>query len=72
VLEYFARTPDQFYRWYAIFSSELATDYPSLMRTEIRTNNDALTHYNWAESVPFDHVQSEVIIKLSLVLNHFI
>ena len=72
VLEHFARTPDKFYRWYAVFSSEIAEEYPSLLRTEIRTNKDALTHYKWAETVPFDHVQSEVIIKLSLILNHFI
>ena len=57
------------YRWYAVFSENIATSYPSLWKTKLRSSTNRLVHYKWAQSVPFQQIKSEFIIKLHTVMN---
>lgn len=57
------------YRWYSVFSEDIALNYGPLMKSKLRKTNVKLTHYKWAQSVPFQHIKSEVIIKLHTVMN---
>lgn len=69
VLDAMAKNPDDVYRWYAVFSTELASKYAGLLVTKIRTSTDEMFHYEWAKKVPWQHIKSEVIIKLHTVMN---
>lgn len=60
---------DALYRWYAFFSAEVAKDYSPLLQSEIRKNPSAKFHYQWAQSMPIQHVKSEYIIKMHAVMN---
>lgn len=60
---------DALYRWYALFSADLAKDYEPLLQSEIRKNTSEKFHYNWAQSMPIQHVKSEFIIKMHAVMN---
>lgn len=60
---------DQLYRWYAVFSSDLAKEQGSWLKSPIRQNDSAKYHYEWAKSMPIQHVKSEFIIKLHTVMN---
>lgn len=61
--------PEDLYQWYAAFSSELADEFPSVMNNSARTNRDFAFHYKWAQSAPYQHLKSEVMIKIQLVFN---
>lgn len=69
VIESLKKNEDSVYQYYAILSSELARDYPEFFTNKIRRNSDEAFHYDWAKGVPFQHLKSEVIIKLNTVLN---
>jgi len=60
---------DALYRWYAIFSSDIAIDNGSWMRSELRQDQTIEKHYEWAKSMPIQHIKSEFIIKLHTVMN---
>jgi hypothetical protein len=60
---------DALYRWYAIFSSDLAIDQGSWLRSEIRQQTSIDGQYEWAKSMPIQHIKSEFIIKLHTVMN---
>ena len=60
---------DNLYQWYAIFSSELATEYAPLLKTKIRQDPRVEYHLEWAKSMPVQHIKSEFIIKLHSVMN---
>jgi hypothetical protein len=70
LLDVFADTPENLYKWYAVFSSELATDHPGAWISDTRKKTSDIYHYNWAKSVPFQHIKSEVVIKVHRVMNH--
>jgi hypothetical protein len=57
------------YQWYAVFSSELATEYAPLLKTKIRQDPRFEYHLEWAKSMPIQHTKSEFIIKLHSVMN---
>ena len=57
------------YQWYAVFSSELATEYAPLLKTKIRQDPRFEYHLEWAKSMPIQHIKSEFIIKLHSVMN---
>lgn len=63
------KNPDDVYRWYAVFSRELANNHADIWQTEIRKKTLDLYHYKWSQTVPFQHIKSEVIIKLHKVMN---
>jgi hypothetical protein len=60
---------DKLYRWYAVFSSDLAKDQGSWLKSDIRKNASAKFHYQWAKEMPVQHVKSEFIIKMHTVMN---
>src|SRR5690606_21927792 len=62
--------PEDVYRWYSLLSFQLARDYASLWKNQLRKNPEVLVHYQWAQQVPLQHLKSEVIIKLHMVFNH--
>ena len=57
------------YQWYAVFSSELTTEYAPLLKTKIRQDPRFEYHLEWAKSMPIQHIKSEFIIKLHSVMN---
>jgi len=57
------------YQWYAVFSSEIATEYEPLLKTKIRQDPRFEYHLEWAKSMPIQHIKSEFIIKLHSVMN---
>lgn len=69
VIDLLARNSNDVYAWYAIFSKHLALNYKSIFNSKVRSVIDEQFHYNWAKEVPFQHIKSEVIIKLHKVLN---
>lgn len=70
LMEYYeSRDLDALYRWYALFSAEVAKDYEPLLKSEIRKEPSAKFHYEWAKSMPIQHIKSEFIIKLHTVMN---
>ncbi|MBT3983572.1 MAG: hypothetical protein HOE90_19610 [Bacteriovoracaceae bacterium] len=56
-------------RWYAVFSADMASSFPNYLSGSLRKNKDPKYHLHWAKSVPYGHIQSEVIIKLHTIYN---
>ncbi len=70
LLEYYeVQDLDSLYRWYALFSAEIARDHGALLQSSIRQESSAAYHYEWAKGMPVQHIKSEYIIKLHLVMN---
>lgn len=70
LLEYYeVKDLDSLYRWYAVFSADVAKNYGMMMKNDLRKNESALYHYEWAKHVPVQHVKSEFIIKIHTVMN---
>lgn len=70
LLEYYeVRDLDSLYRWYAVFSEDIARNYGMVMKSDIRKNDSAKFHYEWAKSMPIQHIKSEYIIKMHAVMN---
>jgi len=60
---------DDMYRWYAVFSADMATQYPNALSGVVRTNQSVEFHYNWAKEMPLQQIKSEVLIKLHTIMN---
>ncbi len=71
VMDAFPRDGEDLYKWYAVLSSELSKNYQNLWKNPLRKKKDASYHYNWAQKVPFQHIKSEVIIKIHKIMNSF-
>lgn len=70
LMEYYeVKDLDSLYRWYALYSEQLAQDYGPLMKTQIRSETSSNYHYQWAIKMPLQHIKSEVMIKTHLVMN---
>lgn len=70
LMEYYeVHNLDDLYKWYAVFSAELARDYAPLLKTPIRQDPNVEYHLQWAKSMPIQHIKSEFIIKLHSVMN---
>ena len=69
ILDALAQDGENVYRWYTVFSLDLAETYPGLWSNKVRANQSESFHYNWARSVPFQQIKSEVIIKLNILMN---
>lgn len=71
LIEYFeVKDIDSLYRWYAIFSSDMASSQsPFLGTSAIRLDRSAKYHYDWAKAMPIQHIKSEFIIKIHSVMN---
>jgi hypothetical protein len=69
VLDALANKPEHVYSWYAVFSSALAKKYPDFFKSKLRKNTLKETHLSWAKKVPYQHIKSEVVVKIHHVLN---
>ncbi len=70
LLEYYeVRDLDALYRWYALFSEEIAKKGDAIMTSQIRKNQSAKYHYEWAKNMPIQHIKSEYIIKMHSIMN---
>lgn len=70
LLEYYeVKDLDSLYKWYAVFSEEIAKKGEPFMKSEIRKNQSAKYHYEWAKIMPVQHIKSEYIIKMHLIMN---
>ncbi len=70
LMEYFeTKNLDALYRWYAILSSDLATNFSHVMVGQVRHESSPEFHYEWAKSMPIQHIKSEVIIKIHSTMN---
>ena len=70
ILDYFeSRDLDSLYRWYALFSADIAKEDSEGLNSEIRKILSAKYHYEWAKGVPIQHIKSEFIIKIHAVMN---
>ena len=65
-----ATNPSQLHLWYGLLSAELAKKYPIVFSNDVRRNTSFRVHEHWASQAPSQHLKSEVIIKINLVLNH--
>lgn len=63
------KNADEIHRWYANFSGELSEKYPGIWSSKARKNTNMLFHYKWSQSIPFQQIKSEIIIKLHKVMN---
>ena len=69
-LEVLSQNPENFFAWYAVFSEDMAIQFPSVWKYSLRGNKSRDTHYQWAKQTPYQLIQSEVIIKLHKVYNY--
>jgi hypothetical protein len=60
---------EDLYKWYAVFSFELAKDYAPLLKNQLRQDQRFDYHLMWAKNMPIQHIKSEFIIKLHMVMN---
>ena len=58
------------YKWYAIFSSDLAIKYRRIWGNDIRKQRSPSKHYRWASLAGEQFIKSEIIIKLNKLYNH--
>lgn len=70
IMDALAEKPEDLYAWYAVLSNEMAVNYPDAWTSQARKKEYDLYHYKWAQSVPFQHIKSEVIIKLHKLMNY--
>lgn len=59
----------ELYNWYALVSAYLAQNYGTYLNNKIRTEKNPEVHYNWANSVPEQHIKSEIVLKLHMIYN---
>lgn len=69
MLDLLEKKPEDFRRWYAVYSAQMAKDFPVLWKGGIRANTEAEVHLNWAKKSHLQHIKSEVLIKLHTVMN---
>lgn len=70
LLEYYeGKDLEALYRWYALFSADLAKEYSPLFKSDLRRNPDSKFQYEWAKGMPIQHIKSEFIIKVHTVMN---
>ena len=69
LIEAFPVDGEDLYSWYSILSSDLSQKFPKLWSGKTRTNPSVNYHYKWAQTVPFQHIKSELIIKIHKVMN---
>ena len=70
LMDVLSSSPEDLHAWYAVLSSELATQNPKLFKGKARSVTDANFHLKWAQNAPVQHIKSETIIKLHKVMNY--
>lgn len=60
---------EDLYKWYGIFSSELAEKFPKAFSNKMRAEPSVDKHILWAQTVPWQVLKGEVIFKLHHIMN---
>ncbi|RZF22867.1 hypothetical protein DAY19_03580 [Halobacteriovorax vibrionivorans] len=63
------QSQENFSRWYAVLSADLAKNYP-IWSSKLRSTKESGVHFRWAMKMTPDIVKSELILKLHLLFNH--
>lgn len=71
ILDAFPKDGKDLYKWYAILSHELNVKFSGVWKNKSRRTKSMEYHYKWASQVPFQHIKSEVIVKLHKAMNSF-
>jgi hypothetical protein len=71
ILEAYESKPTNLYTWYGVMSADLAKRFKGVYKNKMRNNLQVKNHIAWASSVPYQHVKSEMVIKIHLALNSF-
>ena len=66
----YQKNKDDVYKWYAVFSSDLAMNYNGVWDNNIRKQRAPSKHYRWASLAGEQFIKSEIIIKLNKLYNH--
>lgn len=70
LMEYYeVKDLDALYRWYALVSAEMAKEYGPFLKSPVRAESSEAYHYEWAKSMPIQHIKSEFIIKMHSIMN---
>jgi hypothetical protein len=67
IMEAYESDPEGLYKWYAVLSSDLAKQFN--YKNKLRDDRRAKIHHDWAQTVPYQHIKAEVIIKLHMGYN---
>lgn len=69
MLDTLESNPEDFRKWYAVFSAQVAKEFGGLWGGSFRANTQAEAHLNWARKAHLQHIKSEVLIKLHMAMN---
>ena len=69
VMDSFSKDGKDLYVWYGILSADLAENFKSAFESKARQNTSIDFHHRWVQSVPYQQIKSEVIVKLHKVMN---
>jgi hypothetical protein len=70
MMEAFENNPQDLYTWYAIMAKDLAVTYGKIFNSnKMRTAENEDAHLAWAQAVPYQHLKSEVVVKIHLIYN---
>jgi hypothetical protein len=70
MLEALESKPEDLYVWFAILAADLAKQCQAVFKdNKIRSNLDELVHLSWVKSVPYQHVKSELVLRIHFCYN---
>lgn len=69
LLDTMEATPEDLRRWYAVFSSDMAKEFPTLWPGTFRAQTSPSAHLEWARKAKLQHIKSEVLVKLHSAMN---
>ena len=69
MLDTLESNPEDYRRWYAVFASDLAKEFPNLWAGSFRGQTSPSAHLAWAKKAKIQHIKSEVVIKLHTAMN---
>jgi hypothetical protein len=70
MMEAIENNPQDLYTWYSIMAKDLAVTYGKFFNSnKMRTAENEETHLSWAQAVPYQHLKSEMVVKIHLIYN---
>jgi hypothetical protein len=70
MMEALENNPQDLYTWYSMMAKDLAVTYGKFFNSnKMRTADSEEAHMSWARAVPYQHLKSEVVVKIHLIYN---
>lgn len=69
IVDSFGEDRESIENWYAVMSADLASQFAANFANNLRKNPNKSIHKKWAQSVPVQHIKSEVVIKIHTAMN---